>query len=384
MKRNNVAKRWLCYSLMLLICGCTSEQEAEIPEHIENLDNLTIHPATKESALQIMLKKEVSYGDTEEIKRGRIIGNITVDENGRVYVPDFQAKMIHVYNADGSYHNSIGREGKGPGEFQMIWTLRVANTQLHVLDYIHQRISVFDLETQKHLLDLPLPLNQDGVQEPSWLAKTRQNGLFYKPINFYVRPDEYYYIFFGDEDIGTGDNIRGRTYEVSVYDPAEKKYLEHDLFTFEYTGQIMVYERDDRMAVFSDIPYKRSSQFSYSGTELIYGWTDEMLFKVYDEDGNYQQAFYHPQSGIPFEVEDALAQYQNPGGNIVRAIRNDTLPETWPAFDAMKLDDKGRLWISAFTSDPHTYDWRVMDTADGQLLTQFRWQIGRASCRGRV
>lgn len=359
--------------LSILCLNCSSQDASTLPEHIEKLDNLTVHSPDTEPTREISLEEEVIYKDTEEVTRGRILGNVVVDSRGRVYIPDFQAKVVHVYNADGSYLNSIGRQGRGPGEFQMIWTLRVANDRMHVLDYIHQKISVFDLETQRHLWDLPLSLNQDAVQAPPWLEETRRNNLFYKPINFYVRPDGQYLIFFGDEDVRSADNVRGRTYEVSVYDPAEKKYLEHDLFSFDWTGQMLVHKERDRISILNDVPYKRSSRFSYSGSELIHGWTDEILLKKYDEDGGYQRTFYYPHSKIPLEVDDVLAWYQDISERAERAIRNDTLPETWPAFNAMKLDDGGRLWISTFTSDPHAYDWWVLDAADGTLLARFDW-----------
>ncbi|HLR26599.1 MAG TPA: hypothetical protein VK112_12090 [Fodinibius sp.] len=173
--------------------------------------------------------------------------------------------------------------------------------------------------------------------------------------------------------IGTADNVSGRTYEVSLYDPIEKEYLKHDLLSFVWTGQTLIDRSSKGMTVMFEVLYKRSSRFAYTGSELIHGWTEEMLIKTYDEQGQYQRAFYYPDPGIPLEVEDALAQYQNPGENVVRAIRNDTLPETWPAFDVLQPDDEGRLWISTFTSDPQTSEWWILDATDGTLLARFDW-----------
>jgi outer membrane protein assembly factor BamB len=257
----------------------------------------------------------------------------------------------------------------------MISKIRVADDTLHVLGDAFQKISVFDLQTMKHIHDMKLSISEEMHQSPPWLDWTRKKKLSYKPIDFYVRSDGNYLVFFGDEGVGPMNTVVGRTYEVSLYNPTKKEYLKHDLLSFVWTGQTLIDQEE--MTVMFRVPYKRSSRFTYSGKELIHGWTEEMLIKIYDEEGEYQRAFYHPDPEIPLELEDALAHYQDSGENVVRAIRNDTLPETWPAFDALKLDDAGRLWISTFTSDPQTSEWRVLDAADGTLLARFNWPRGK-------
>src|SRR5699024_12858959 len=74
-------------------------------------------------------------------------------------------------------------------------------------------------------------------------------------------------------------------------------------------------------------------------------------------------------------LHDALpiSQYPNSNKKFETAVRNDSLPQSWPAFDAIKQDDKSRLWVSAFTSDPQQYQWWVLDTANGELLARFTW-----------
>jgi len=155
--------------LSILGLSCSSEDASTLPDHIEKMDNLTIHSPDAQPTGEIVLEKEVTYEDTEEVTRGRILGNIAVDSVGRVYIPDFQAKAVHVYNADGSYHNSIGREGKGPGEFQMIRAIRIVSDTLYVLDYTIQKVSAFDLQTMRHIRDVQLSINKDMHQSPPWL-----------------------------------------------------------------------------------------------------------------------------------------------------------------------------------------------------------------------
>ena len=47
-----------------------------------------------------------------------VISDIAVDEEGNLYVLDAQLNEIKIYDAQGAYLNTIGREGEGPGEFR--------------------------------------------------------------------------------------------------------------------------------------------------------------------------------------------------------------------------------------------------------------------------
>jgi hypothetical protein len=57
-------------------------------------------------------------GDDEEDVIFGVIGDVAVDRDGNVYLLDVQLNEILVFDADGEYLRSIGREGEGPGEFR--------------------------------------------------------------------------------------------------------------------------------------------------------------------------------------------------------------------------------------------------------------------------
>jgi hypothetical protein len=97
----------------------------------------------------ITLKKIWETGGEDP---GFIFNNITaidVDENGRVYVADVLEKNIKVFSSAGKILFTFGREGQGPGEFQIPECLTILpNQQILVIDVggLAQRLKFFDYE----------------------------------------------------------------------------------------------------------------------------------------------------------------------------------------------------------------------------------------------
>jgi hypothetical protein len=58
-------------------------------------------------------------GDTDaENEFFGVISRITTDKSGNIYLLDSQLNEVMIFAPDGSYVNTIGREGEGPGEFR--------------------------------------------------------------------------------------------------------------------------------------------------------------------------------------------------------------------------------------------------------------------------
>ena len=369
----NHTKIYFLFVIVLLLLGCSKQKSVEVPDDIKELDNLKLYRFDDtEPPFNISLIPDNTYGDTKKVLLGPLIKDIAVDEQGQVYIADYRKKEIHVYHSNGSFNLSIGREGKGPGEFQMIWDINVLNNKLFVLDYGQSKISVFDVETSQHRAEFDISLNNDSTQQPSWISQTQKQRFSYSPTKFYIKSDGNYLIIFSDEDVGRAGNIEGRTYEISLFNPRTGNYLEHELFSFKWSGRVLL----NKQIVMFNVPYKRSSQFDYFDGQLVYGWTEALLFKFFNEDGTYQRTIYYPQKHVTLTKERVLSLYKNNNSNgdnkPFNAVRNDTLPETWPAFNSFLVDDEKRLWVSVFTDQPETYEWWVLQDT-GKLLAKFRW-----------
>lgn len=91
-----------------------TEQEVEGKLVIHNPDEAIDPPLT------ITLEESFRLGgwDGGEDEFFGVIAAIIEDEQGNLYVLDAQLNEIKVYDANGAYLNTIGREGEGPGEFR--------------------------------------------------------------------------------------------------------------------------------------------------------------------------------------------------------------------------------------------------------------------------
>jgi hypothetical protein len=73
------------------------------------------------------------------------VRDIEVDAAGRIYVLDHQARAIRVFDRNGRYVRSLGREGEGPGEFRTPTGMALGPDQrLWVADTRTARFTVFD------------------------------------------------------------------------------------------------------------------------------------------------------------------------------------------------------------------------------------------------
>jgi len=117
--------------LALVLFGCGSKERSPLTLDIRAVSHFTI--GDDESA-------------PSEYLFGRIEG-IAADEAGNIYVADYAAARINVYNADGRFLRYLGGRGRGPGEFQRIRSIfTTPRGELIVVDGGARRITRMGLE----------------------------------------------------------------------------------------------------------------------------------------------------------------------------------------------------------------------------------------------
>jgi sugar lactone lactonase YvrE len=97
------------------------------------------------STWRVVEELRISDLDPAGQTRIRFINTLDVDQSGRIYLSDPSGPAIYVFDSTGKHLRSIGRRGKGPGEFLWITMLaRRPDGNLVVYDSHNARMSVFD------------------------------------------------------------------------------------------------------------------------------------------------------------------------------------------------------------------------------------------------
>jgi outer membrane protein assembly factor BamB len=108
-------------------------------------------------------------GDDEEIIFG-VLSDVALDAQGNLYALDMQLSTISVFDGDGNFLRTIGREGEGPGEFRRAGHLFVTpDNKVAVAQTMPGKI-VLLAPDGKPGGDFPLPPAPDGGTLMLWDA----------------------------------------------------------------------------------------------------------------------------------------------------------------------------------------------------------------------
>ena len=134
------------FSLLILFSACW-QQESPWQGTIEEVDGVTIvknpiKPLKPE--LQIIFEEDLTIG-VEEGDENYMLGNrifMNTDDDGNIYVTDWDRTTVRKYDNDGNFLQAIGKPGQGPGEFQDISEVRFnSNGNIYLNDVKNRRIS---------------------------------------------------------------------------------------------------------------------------------------------------------------------------------------------------------------------------------------------------
>lgn len=125
------------------------------------------------------------------------IKDVAVGQEGTIYVADEGSMNIKVFNKTGDYIGSIGRRGRGPGEFLSLREITISNkNKLVVVDIRQFRISKFNKDGE--ILDTYLmsKKSQDVVFfNQIWQLKDNKNLVLAKKFGRNYNDDSIFHIW---------------------------------------------------------------------------------------------------------------------------------------------------------------------------------------------
>jgi len=391
--QQNLGFTLLCILILILPAGCQKSDKTKKAacddqsnkivqsqlDHQEEVQSTPLEVSAQQGSVKsIKLIKEQVFNSTEEIIIGRI-ASFSVDEQNRVYIADMDQSVVLVFNENGSFSTTIGRQGRGPAEFSAVsptTNIRIKSNKLYVPDFTNPydffptRIQVFDLENLQFVQTIKLIAenrnNYDLKGYFPFFIYPRDDGLI---LTGYRRfPDDYKdavsFIRYFLQDT-TGNIVSG-----PVIEQKDRRNL-----TYEVTGVAKPY-----LAVHS-FPFFGKSLLAVSENDHIYTVRSEVFkIDIHDPFGNHINSFGHPFERKKFDKDLVIKRYEQANygrelgdGVTVKMIRQaNNLPEKWPALMNMFFDDKNRLWVSTIIEDHSVYEWWVLDKT-GEILFKFKW-----------
>lgn len=350
--------------LIIFLWSCSAKESQETADTTDQINESALYeeartsPSDRETVYRIQFKREQSFTSSDEVILGTI-GAVQVDRGGRVFMADRDQTTIHVFDPDGSYLTSLGREGKGPMEFSNIASMKIYNDQLYAADVnpIPTRFNVYSLRSLS--FTLTIKYHAENLSEYEELEG-------YTPDRFYPMEDGTFLV--GYENKFPPDNPVERFRRYYIQDKKGKvisnQVLEQKYTCLKHSIKRMTY-------VFCDFPFISGSVIALSDNGEIYSAaTEEFLVKVYSRDGEYLRKFEHP---VPRKKMNRKEIMENAANDTRReAIANNDLPEFWPALETMFFDDENRLWVSTIVEDYELREWWITRD-DGEVIKKFTW-----------
>lgn len=340
------------FILFALFAGCIKTESDNFPEHLAEIQNLTVYEPDEVAPYSIEFNRDQVYEETDDIMFGRLL-DIAVDESGRVYISELAQNhaAIHVFENDGSYLTSVGGYGDGPGEFRSVFNPQIKDELLYVFDGSQLKIIVYSLETFSIERSIQLnPQNWNQIAELSGAS----------PYDFTVLDSDRILMSFLKSE-GRKDLL----FRYLINDSGE---IISDKIIEQVSAEHFISPNNEGI-FFS--PFTSSGLLAITENENLYAiWSEEILFKKYNIDGEYQSSFYYPFKNKKVSRDEVLNYYDS---EIYKAsVRNTGYPEHWPAIHSLVIDDSNNFWISTIIDDENEYSWWIL-SSEGEMLSKFKW-----------
>lgn len=319
----------------------------------------------------------MEFGSSDDLMIGEL-GSFSVDKTNKVYVGDTQQHTIYIFDQNGHYTASLGREGRGPGEFQFVGYLKIIDNLLFAFDPPQFRFNVFSTENFKLVKSMPFHVNNkrdfDELREYDLgfihpVNKSRFLGSF-STLMVFADPSHPKYnlnnrtrLFYLIDD--NGDIIYDKIFEYPTFRALTATVNgEYRHTQFEFLGHTLISVSND--------------------PEIYVARTEDFLIQIYDSAGQYVRAFYYPfqkriltreamirQQEKMYEGDEYVLEYRS---SVIRYAPEEQIPPFWPALNDLLVDDEKRIWISTVIDNDEEYEWWLLDN-NGTVLARFYWPV---------
>ena len=320
--------------------------------------------------LSIQLYSQPIKLEQKVVYKGNFIGSIgqvALDSKEQVYIGDFINHDIHIFSPTGKYIKQIGREGKGPGEFQYIWGLQIGQKDsLYVLDGNLNRITVFtpnQFDYPAYTIALDNGPNGEAITGVGWHG-FGANGLWVnKNSRIFVAYQEYY----------SKANLN-KQHHLKIFIVNRKGEIVYKTSLINIKGMDRLINVSKGFMV-SIMPFGQTPVVHLGPDGYFYfGNSDIFDIKAIDVSGNLKRELKYEVKPVRIKQsmwDKALENYEY----LTQKSLNNSLtplPDYKRLFDDFVIDEKGNIWVETNTTDENNYTWMVFDKSNN-LITKFKF-----------
>jgi hypothetical protein len=316
--------------VLFLVFACSkkpeSEATVEIIDGVENVHN-TGTPMNPDKS--VSFEEELSVGGKEYDMLSRPILYI-VDKEDRILISDMQDQAIKVFDSNGNFIQTIGRQGEGPGEFSYVGRMAfLPDGRLMVTDSRANRISLFDREGTY--------LNSHHWSERMGRLHSASDVNCIMSVTVFEE---------------SGDGMEGRKLFVKKFDFEGNEILTLGEFQTEEVKTHSESTSSGGVMMFGmSVPHSPHSIFiaDQARERLYHCVNDVYMIEVFDFDGNVIRKIDRPYDALPFTGEDAKkfrSRYDNSKNeDVKKMVQGMSMPALKTITPQMRVDDAGNLWV---------------------------------------
>jgi len=310
--------------------------------------------------IRIVFEEELSIGEIEG-DENQMFGNrvyFNTDVDGNIYINDWDRKRIQKFDPNGDYLLTIGRKGRGPGEFINAWVPRFdKDGNIYVYDMANRRISFFMKQGEF--------LRQIALKQGISIHNITSKGLFFGGQSKILSDSDVfsYSVSYGlfDKDLNLVVEIYSRTTERKRDTTSRARYLA-DIYSGDAYDPQLTFFMDENEFIYLGYPEKYEIKIlSPEGTLL------KIVQREYDP---IKISKKHKEKFINY-VEDEYMRFSPADESLKKEIfQLIKYPKYLPAYETFTLMENG--WIFAVV-DSSEKDARLIDIfdKDGRYIAQF-------------
>lgn len=318
--------------VLLISFSCIHVEEDQVIN-----DLLESKLVTAEPILQVEENAEDLFG---------FLGELTVDSEGQIYVTDTQSRSVRIYAQDGNLVQTVGREGRGPGEFLSVSNLTV--------DPQKQTIWVYDVSQLRVSSFTPLA-------DATWGHKAQfsietNNGY---PIQVHVTNDRF--VIYSMRTVRDEDpqQLEITLQSVSI----EERVLNEEILTYS-ESEVVVQETGGEFVPIHPIPFGWQTHGIIEQSGRIYiSKSDSLRVRVFDLDGQKINEIKNQIRYQPITAQD-IDEYGVNADDPTYSL----IPDHHPAFIDLQIDNMGRPWFNLGEFEEDVNTWVVLDNSGSLVI----------------